>query len=70
MAVCCNKHGSRTNDFPLFAGINSVASRRESRRRTVPDLDKDQAALVQHDEIDFATSAAEVSNDWPQTVFD
>lgn len=68
--VSCDVHGGSANDFSLLAMIDCVAGRRERSRSAVPYFDKRQAVPIQHDQIDFATAAVEVSRNGTEILID
>jgi len=58
--VSCDVHGGSANDFPLLAMIDCMAGGRERSTSAIPNFDKRQAVPIEHDQVDFATAAAEV----------
>ena len=57
------EHLCRSYEFALFAGVNGRGRPGESAGRTKTNLHENQAALVKHDEVDFAEPAAIISLD-------
>ena len=57
----CKQH-CRAHKFALLVVIDRQQRIRKPARAAVPHLDKSQAILIQHDEIDFAATAAEVAS--------
>jgi hypothetical protein len=69
-AVTGYKQHRRAHEFALLVVINRQQGGGESARAAVPHLDKSQALLIQHDEIDFAAAAAEVASQRTQAMFE
>jgi hypothetical protein len=60
----------RADNFALLSIINRELGFGKARRSSAADLDKHEATFVEHDQVDFAAPAAEVSSDRAQTPVD
>lgn len=62
--IPCDDHGCCQNDFALFMLTDGmVGGGRKSGRYSVTNFNKCQALLIEHDEIDLATTAMKISSD-------
>ena len=64
------EHGSRSDDLALLVTIHCVAGLREIRCAPEAYLDKCQAMVVQHDQVNFAAAASKVACDRSQALLD
>ena len=70
MAVPCDEHGGRTNNFPLFVDIDRVTRVCKCRRCPVSNFYKRQTIAVEHDEVDFATTGVEITSNRSKVAVD
>jgi len=56
-----NVHSCRTDDFALFAGIDSLACRNKFRGRAITHFDECQAFAIEHYQVDFTSATTEVA---------
>ncbi len=61
MAMSCRKQGSRPNKLLLLTTIHRQPRRGECARATATHFDKREAVAVEHDQVDFAGSAAKIA---------
>ncbi len=66
--IACRKHRGRTYEFCLLATIDRRTGCRERARLAKAHLDECEAAVVHHDEVDFAAPASKIACDRAQTL--
>lgn len=64
----CDEEGRRSQQFLLLAMIDGEGRAGKSRRAAATDLDKSEAIGMQHDQVDLAAAAAEISGDGFQAL--
>ena len=57
-----------SNELALLVNIDGLSRRRYAVARTIANLNENEARVVQHDEIDFAEAAAEISPNQKQAL--
>lgn len=60
-AACREEHLRGPDELALLAPVDGLRCTREPARRAVANLDKHQAIVIAHDEVDFTVPAAEVA---------
>lgn len=68
--VTCIEHRRRANYLPLLAAIHGVTGLREVRGTPKSDLHENEARIVQHDQVNFATATSKIARYRSQSLPD
>ena len=68
--ISCDEHCCCPNDLSLLVMVDGVARMREYSGCPISHFDECQAVAIEHDQVDFAATAVEVSGDGAEVLID